>query len=409
MTDPDPEVESRLERFTRHTDLSEVAGILARSRDAILARWLEVTLRQPFHQHRSQGAVADHMPHLLDALVVLLHRAAPRWVDVEATMVDETLLSAAREHARQRFEQGLQPTDIVTEFRLLRQEIGRALRLQVDQDVAAGDIIGAELVIHDALDGAITLALSALTRRVEEVRDEFLAGTVHDVQQPITGIKGNLQLARRLLTRSEPDVRRADELLGRVEAQADRLARLVSQLANASQVALGRLVPHRTWTELMPLVQAVIGRLDPEAAQRVSVDVLDASEAVGWWDANLLERVIENLLANALKYAPAPTPVGVTIQGKADAVCLVVRDAGVGLSTEDLAMLFQRYRRTSSAAASSVPGQGLGLYLCRGIVEAHGGRIWAESPGPLHGSAFHVCLPRQAPNAAPEESLVSPA
>lgn len=407
MAEPRGEAEDRVRRFTHQADLSAVAAVLARMRDTILERWLAVTSSQPFHRHRTRPAIADHMPHLFDALVVLLHRAAPREIQVDATVGDDALLSAAREHARQRFQQGLQPADIVTEFRLLRHEIGRALRARLDGDAAIADVVGAELVIHDALDGAITLALEALTRHVEEVRTEFLATTAHDVLQPVTGVKGQLQLVERALSRPEPDIGRAIELLHRAGGQIDRLTRLVRALAEASQLALGRLEPHPAWTDLVHLVQAAIERLDPDTAERIVVDVRPGSEAIGWWDAGLLDRVIENLLSNALKYSPPDSPVQIMIRATSDDASLAVRDQGVGLSVEELAMLFRRYGRTATAAGGSVPGQGLGLYLCRGIVEAHGGRIWAESEGPRQGSAFFVCLPRSVPGTGAEEDPVA--
>src|SRR5205807_1166502 len=103
----------------------------------------------------------------------------------------------AQDHARARFEQGLQPTDVVTEFRLLRQEIGHALWAHLRDTVPASDVVGTELLVHDALDGAITLALHALTAHIEEVREDFLATTIHDTLQPLATIKGFLQFIAR--------------------------------------------------------------------------------------------------------------------------------------------------------------------------------------------------------------------
>jgi signal transduction histidine kinase len=119
--------------------------------------------------------------------------------------------------------------DIVTEFRLLRQEIGRALRLHLPRGAPIEDAAGAELLIHDALDGAISLALAGLTRQIEELREEFLATIVHDLRQPIATIKGHHQLALLQLARADSEVSRATDLLRR--AAADRSARAAGRRA----------------------------------------------------------------------------------------------------------------------------------------------------------------------------------
>ena len=392
------DVAGRVESFARGSDLGEVARILAQRRDEIMGRWGEVTSRQAFHLGRRQRVVADHIPQLFDALVALLQRSAPRWTEHGPPLDDPAVLRAARDHARTRFEQGLQAADIVVEFRLLRQEIGRALRLHLASDVPTGDVIGAELLVHDALDGAISLALSALSRQVEEMRDEVLATTVHDIQQPMTTIKVNQQLALRALGRPQPDVARAIDTIRRAEAEMDRMVALLDGLADASRLALGRLELHRAPTNLMELLRNAVGRLDPDTAARVKLDLTGEINAIGEWDAAFVERVITNLLSNAIKYSPPGMPVDAIVWNEGEAVHLAVRDRGMGLAPDELVRLFQRYARSRGAVQQGTQGLGLGLYLSKGIIEAHGGRIWAESPGRNQGTTLHVLLPRSAPD-----------
>jgi len=392
------DVAGRVESFARGSDLGEVARILAQRRDEIVGRWGEVTSRQAFHLGRRQRVVADHIPQLFDALVALLQRSAPRWTEHGPPLDDPAVLRAARDHARTRFEQGLQAADIVVEFRLLRQEIGRALRLHLASDVPTGDVIGAELLVHDALDGAISLALSALSRQVEEMRDEVLATTVHDIQQPMTTIKVNQQLALRALGRPQPDVARAIDTIRRAEAEMDRMVALLDGLADASRLALGRLELHRAPTNLMELLRNAVGRLDPDTAARVKLDLTGEINAIGEWDAAFVERVITNLLSNAIKYSPLGMPVDAIVWNEGEAVHLAVRDRGMGLAPDELVRLFQRYARSRGAVQQGTQGLGLGLYLSKGIIEAHGGRIWAESPGRNQGTTLHVLLPRSAPD-----------
>jgi signal transduction histidine kinase len=106
--------------------------------------------------------------------------------------------------------------------------------------------------------------------------------------------------------------------------------------------------------------------------------------------------VVRNLLSNAVKYSPAETPIEVTISAPGAMVEFSVRDYGIGVAADELPRLFERYRRARGAVAHGIEGVGLGLYLTQGIVQAHGGRIWAESAGPGAGTTFHVILPRAA-------------
>jgi signal transduction histidine kinase len=116
----------------------------------------------------------------------------------------------------------------------------------------------------------------------------------------------------------------------------------------------------------------------------------------GHWDPDLLERVIANLLSNALKFSPPDRPVAVRLTSNAESVEFSVMDHGIGIAEEELPHLFSRYGRASGAVESGIEGHGLGLFLSKGIVDAHGGRIWAESPGTGGGTAVLIVLPRAA-------------
>ncbi len=382
----------RVERLTRGADLTPVADILAERRDEILGRWLEITRRQPFHRGRPERAVADHLPHLIDGLVGVLRRAAPREADPDAPLDDERVLDAAQQHAFARFEQGLGAADIVTEFRLLRHEIARALRLFLKESESPGDVVAAELIVNDGLDGATALSLSALTDKVEEVRADFLATTLHDAQQPVTNAKLSIQLAQRAIDQPEPDTARASDALRRADQSLDRMTILLGRLSDASRLALGSLELRHAETGLGEVVRHVVENLDPETARRIHLT--NDEDDAGLWDSSALEQVVANLLANAAKFSPADAPIELRISGNADEVELSVHDRGVGLPAEDLERVFRRFARSQAARDEGVEGQGLGLYLSRGIVNAHGGRIWVESEGPGSGSVFHVSLPR---------------
>lgn len=398
-------MEQRVKIYTAGSDLGWVTATLATRRDEVLDRWLDAAAAQPFHNGRRERAITDHIPHLFDALIAFMARAAPGWADPGAPLDDAAVLAAAREHALVRAQQGLQSADIVVEFRLLRQEIWRILRLHVPNDAPTGDITGAELLLNDALDGAIALALTALTEGIEQLREEFLATTVHEVRQPLTLILGNLQLAERLLAGPAPDGRRVGAILQRTREATNRMAALLDTLVDTSRVALGSLVLQPGPADLLVLLREAMARSGPDTAARIVVRVPSGLATTGRWDGARLAQVLDNLLSNAVKYSSPGSPIEVALAGNAATIALSVRDRGIGIAADELARLFGRYARAQNATQEGIEGLGLGLYLCQGIVAAHGGEIRAESPGINQGTTIHVHLPRQTPGAGDEASV----
>jgi signal transduction histidine kinase len=398
VTDPgqQPDVDSRVEQLTQGSNLEWVIAMLAQQRDRILARWLALASEQPFHVGQAEGAVSDHIPALYDAVLAFLRRGASRQVETGAPLDDPAVLAAAERHAQSRLQQGLQPVDIVVEFRLLRQEILTCLRTSLPDSVPTSDVLAAELLIHDALDGAVAIGLRVLTELVERVREDFLATTVHDVRQPLGVIQGQTQLLMRRLQRPNPDLARVASDLAQIEAAAKRMGALLATLIDASRIALNHLELKRQRIDLRDLLVEARAQLPAEAAQRLRVELPAGSDVTGDWDEMRLLQVLQNLLSNAVKYAPGATPITVTVADEHDRVLLSVHDQGLGLAAADLPRLFQRYGRATAAVDAHIDGLGLGLYLCRGIIEAHGGRIWATSPGLGHGTTMHIVLPRQS-------------
>src|SRR4051794_7151324 len=123
---PHNDAETRVTAYTQDSNLAWVVVALAEHRDAILTRWLDAAAMQPFHHDHREHAVADHIPALFDALLFLLTRSAPSARNSAAPLDDPAILAAAQGHALMRVEQGLAPVDVLTEFRLLRQELWHA-------------------------------------------------------------------------------------------------------------------------------------------------------------------------------------------------------------------------------------------------------------------------------------------
>jgi signal transduction histidine kinase len=392
---PPSDAETRVTEYTHDSNLAWVVAALIERREAILTRWLDAAAAQPFHHGHRTHAVADHIPPLFDALLALMARSAPRARDAEAPLDDPMILAAAQGHALMRVEQGLAPADVLTEFRLLRHELWHALRLAIPDSAPTSDVVGAELLVNDALDGASAIALAALTSRIEQVREEFLATIVHDLRQPLTKIRGYAQLANRNLGRPTPDLPHVQEELARIIAATDELQALLATLVDASRTALGALIFHPVPTDLGTLLHQTISQLPPAVAERVAVQTPPGFDATGWWDRERIGQVLTNLLTNAGKYSPPDTPITVSLGGDSTFVSVRIRDEGIGIVAEDLPHLFTRYFRAQNAMEWDIEGLGLGLYLCRGIIAAHGGEITAESAGYGQGTMVHITLPRR--------------
>jgi len=392
---PSDDIDTRVDVIVRAADMSPVADALLAQRTRILDRWVSVTGRQPFHAERPDHSIPDHIPELFDAVVDVLrrHRDTPD-DESSAPLDDEAVSTAAIAHAQVRFDQGLGPVAVVTEFRILRQEIGRAMASELDAEMDTSDAVAGLTLVGDALDGAATVGLAALSNRIETLRESFLATTLHDVRQPITLVEGSLHLADRWLAEPAPDTARLNEVVHDALLATTELVTMIDTLSDASRVAMGALDADPEPVGLEHVVRDTVGALGPDARARVRISVEPGANLIGLWDANLLRRLVANLVGNALKYSPADQPVEVAIGlGEGPSARLAVHDRGIGMAPEELDRVFERFARTDRARRSGAAGLGLGLYACRGIVSAHGGTIVVASDGYDRGTTVTVTLP----------------
>jgi signal transduction histidine kinase len=397
MGQPETEAMERAQDYARHANLGPAVAALQARRDEILERWLEVVARQPFHRGRREHAVADDVPALFDGVVETLARCAPVWLEPESPQENPAVAEAARGHAAARGRQGLQAADVVVEFRLLRQEIWRALREELPDSTATGDLLAAQLLLNDAIDGAMGVAIAVFVRAVEEAKEELLLTAAHDLRTPLTGIKGTAQFMLRQLRRPQPNLARVEQGLVQIDEQGTRMMVLIVDLLDASRVRLGRFEISRAPTEFPVLLDAVVGRCPPDERARLRIRATPASARPGQWDAARLERVLENLLSNAMKFSPPDRPIEIAVDGTPEGLAVAVRDHGRGLEGPELTRLFDRFYRAPGVTEEAIEGSGLGLYIVRGIVEAHAGRIWAASEGRDQGTTIQFVLPWDKP------------
>jgi PAS domain S-box-containing protein len=239
-------------------------------------------------------------------------------------------------------------------------------------------------------------------RRAVKARDELLATVAHDVRAPLALISMNAERLARVAPAGDAGqaVRKIGESTARATGQ---LLRLIDDLLDATSIDAGglRLEPRPQGAETLvrDAVDAMLG-FAGEKRQALLTDLLDPSVVVRCDRARILQ-VFTNLVGNAIKFTPAGGSILLEVEPREAEVELRVRDSGPGIPAEHLERVWERGWR---ADPSDRRGAGLGLYISRAIVEAHGGRIWATS-SPGQGATFHFTLPRSSPTG-PEGPIV---
>ncbi len=235
-----------------------------------------------------------------------------------------------------------------------------------------GELIATSLIIRDISE----------RRALERLQQEFLAMASHELRNPVAAIRGNAQLMQRRGTYSERSV-------SAIIAQSDQLRRLIDDLLLASQIEADRLDLDLIETDVAAEARlAVDGLQEGRSGLRVMVP---SEPVIVLADPPRLRQVFANLLTNALKYSPENSEIVMSVSQVGENAQATVADHGVGIPPEALPHLFDRFFR-AEGAAHQAQGLGLGLYITRRIVEAHGGAISVESE-PGRGSTFTVALP----------------
>lgn len=234
----------------------------------------------------------------------------------------------------------------------------------------------------------------------ERLRTSLLSSLSHDLRTPLASIEG--AASSLLQDRDALPVPVQQDLAETILEESRRMTRLVSNLLDMVRVETGALSLKKSWQPLEESLGVALLRLEERLAAHPVLVTLPEILPLVPIDELLIEQVFINLLENAAKYTPAGTPITVAARVENGAVTVEVADRGPGIPTDRAEAVFRKFYRTpaaagaSTAAAGSSGGAGLGLTICRGIIAAHGGRIWVE-PGPGGGAAFRFTLPLQGP------------
>lgn len=323
----------------------------------------------------------------------------------------DSAVKALREGA---YDYLVKPCD-VEELRLTvqrgleRHHLGQQLRERVvELEVANMTISTLNAGLQLRVDEA-TAELRAQYERLEEVdrlKTQFMSVASHELKTPVTAMSGFLQVALRRIKKrldaGHPDPMEwlveqnvITEHLVIVHRQTTKLARLIDELLDVSRFQSGRIDFRFDEMDVCELAGEVAERMQTTTSTHtISVEAVGPVQIVA--DRDHLEQVLNNLIANAVKYAPDGGEITVRVGEEDGQASLSVSDSGIGIPQEELEAVFGLFYRSPDRRARDVGGMGLGLYISKEIVDRHGGRIWAESE-PGHGTTFQVRLPRQAP------------
>jgi two-component system sensor histidine kinase KdpD len=234
----------------------------------------------------------------------------------------------------------------------------------------------------------VSIAQETLIRmESERLRNSLLAALSHDLRTPLTALVGQIQALSAELAATQPEyVVKANA----ITEQALRMSRLMNNILEMARLQSGDVKPRKEWQSMEEIVGGALKGLEPALASHPVKLALPYDLPLVKCDAALIERVVVNLLENASKYTPPDTAIGVTATTSDALLRVEVWDEGVGLPPGQERVIFEKFARGQKE--STIPGTGLGLAICEAIVEAHGGKIWAENRAP-HGARFVFTLP----------------
>lgn len=285
-------------------------------------------------------------------------------------------------------------TAIAVSTFVTRRLVGPIQRMKAaSQRIAAGDYQErVQVATQDEL-GALALSFNQMAERLaktEERRRQLVGDVAHELRTPLANIKGVMEGLSDGVLPADPST------FHQVEREVTRLQRLVQDLEALSRAEAGQLLLEREAVDPATFVAPAAERLLPQYKDKgVALNVQIPSQLPDVFvDKWRMTQVMTNLLGNALQYTPAGGRVTVTATLSNNQLAVRVADTGVGVSSEHLPHLFERFYRVDESRSRTGGGSGIGLTIARHLVEAHGGRIWAESAGLGQGTSFIFTLPR---------------
>lgn len=349
----------------------------------------------------------------------LLRRGEPIIMEITHEMLEQSAAAAGYGPDYLEMMQILDPHQVLyMPLTIADRVIGSIVFLSAESGRRFGDndLAYARLLARPA---ALAVENAKLYHSLEEavrVRDGFLQMAAHELLTPITVVRGYAQALARTVARRMPGVgedgmltieaTRLTDGIQRMGAGTERLARLSHDLLDLARIQRGTIDLATEPTDIGAVARdvteaALLQQDEGRYPRHVLIDlVLPEEPIIGDWDPVRLEQVFYNVIDNAVKYSPGGGRMQIEVAGSADQARISVTDQGLGIPPDMLDTIFQPFQRASNVSSEGFPGFGMGLSICREIVERHGGRISAASEGPGSGTQILIELPRSADHVA---------
>lgn len=248
-----------------------------------------------------------------------------------------------------------------------------------------GEQLGAAVVFHDI----------TTEKDLEKVRQDFTAMMVHELRAPLTAVKWTSQtLGKEAKPEDQIPAKKVKDAAKTIESASENMLELVNDLLDVAKIESGKFDLNLQEYDLMAIIGEQVKMFEPQAQiKHLPINILGPEKCMVKCDRVRISQVIENLLSNAIKYSDSgKIDVDLEVDSQKRVVRVAIKDSGVGVSKEDLSQLFSKFKQLKGSD-NARKGTGLGLVVTKGIIEAHGGQIWAESPGENMGSTFYFSLP----------------
>ncbi len=248
-----------------------------------------------------------------------------------------------------------------------------------------GEVFSLVLVFHDITE----------VRRLEKVRSEFIANVSHELRTPVTSVKGFAETLLEEDTLKDP--RAVKKFLTIINQEAERLNRLIGDLLELSKIE-GQGPLKFAPVNLKTVAEETIKKLEPQTKKKNLTLELEYPSTLLYilGDEDKIHQIFVNLLDNSIKYTPENGKVKVVFKEANKDIQVMVKDTGIGIPTEEIPRIFERFYRVDKTRSRKYGGTGLGLTIVKHIIEAHHGRIWVESE-PSRGTTFYFTLPKRTP------------
>ncbi|MGL4345833.1 MAG: sensor histidine kinase [Cellulosilyticaceae bacterium] len=295
------------------------------------------------------------------------------------------------------------PSRQMTIYPILRQQ--NVLGVMGIKDWDIGAATSEESQSLEAIIAQISLALDREYSRLrtheikmrmqrEKLKNNMLQGISHDLRTPLTGILGSTHLL--LENHEKLQTQQVEQLLSGIYDEANWLYHSVENILNMTRIDDGRQIVKKEYEVVQDVIETVLGRIEKVSVLHpITVNYHDQELLVVPMDANLIVKVLYNMLDNAIKYTPVGELITIDVSTEAGRACIAVSDHGPGILEEDLPHLFKRFYRGKNrvqGVTQSRNGIGIGLAICEGIIEAHEGKIIASN-NPKGGATFKITLP----------------